>query len=59
MCLLRSSSNDADAPRDQRDGVPANGSPPEQPGRRSLVAGLFRLKPGTVLAKRFDDENSR
>ncbi|CAN5533311.1 hypothetical protein BH10ACT7_BH10ACT7_05240 [soil metagenome] len=37
---------------------PAN-IPPEQPGRRSLVAGLFRVKPGTVLAKRIDDENSR
>lgn len=30
--------------------------PPEQPGRRSLVAGLFRVKPGTVLGKRIEDE---
>lgn len=30
--------------------------PPEQPGRRSLVAGLFRVKPGTVLAKRLEDD---
>lgn len=31
---------------------------PEQPGRRSLVAGLFRVNPGTVLAKRIDDDSS-
>lgn len=29
---------------------------PDNPGKRSLVAGLFRVKPGTVLAKRIDDE---
>lgn len=29
---------------------------PENPGSRSLVAGLFRLKPGTVIAKRINDD---
>lgn len=32
---------------------------PVQPGRRSLVAGLFRVKPGTVLAKRIADDEPR
>jgi len=31
---------------------------PDNPGKRSLVAGLFRVKPGTVLAKRLDDDES-
>lgn len=31
---------------------------PQHPGSRSLVAGLFRVKPGTVLAKRLDDDES-
>lgn len=30
---------------------------PETPGRRSLVAGLFRVKPGTVLAKRVKEDD--
>jgi len=29
---------------------------PDNPGRRSLVAGLFRVKPGTIVAKRLADE---
>lgn len=31
---------------------------PENPGSRSLVAGLFRLKPGTVIAKRINDDEA-
>ena len=29
---------------------------PENPGSRSLLVGMFRVKPGTVLSKRIDDE---
>ena len=29
---------------------------PAEPGRRSLIAGMFGVKPGTVLAKRIRDE---
>lgn len=31
---------------------------PEAPGRKSLLVGMFRVKPGTVLAKRIDEDKS-
>jgi|GEM_PF-3333044 len=34
----------------------ARDTPPVDPGSRSLALGIFGVKPGTVLAKRLEDE---
>lgn len=34
----------------------ASSTRPDPSARRSLLAGLFRVKPGTLLAKRIDDD---
>jgi hypothetical protein len=34
----------------------AKGVAPVDPGSRSLALGIFGVKPGTVLAKRLEDE---